>query len=251
VPAALRPSVIAHRGSSSAAPENTLAAFERAVSDGADLIEFDVRMSRDGVLVVIHDRRIFRTTGGAGRVRDLSLSSLVQLDAGGWFGSRFSGERIPTLEKVLDSVPPRVGFDIEVKTDGDRKRNGPVAAEIVRLLRAGGSRRSILVSSFDHGFLRTLHGIAPALSLGALYTAVRDFGVLPSRLCRRAGASTFICSRSQLRLRHCRDARQHGIAVVVYGVDRPEHLRRVLRLGVDSVITNVPREVRRMLEVGL
>jgi glycerophosphoryl diester phosphodiesterase len=221
------------------------------VSDGADLIEFDVRMSRDGVLVVLHDRRVARTTGASGRVRDLPLSSLRQLDAGGWFGPRFINEGIPTLEEVLVSVPLRVGLNIEVKTDGDRKRNGAVARELVRQLRTRGSGRRFLVSSFDHAFLRMLHTIAPELPLGVLYTAVRDFATLPSVLSRRTGATAFICSRSQLRRRHCRDAHSRGVAVLVYGVDRAEHLQRALHMGVDGVITNAPHEIRRMLEEGV
>jgi glycerophosphoryl diester phosphodiesterase len=251
VEGAARPLVIAHRGSSNAAPENTHAAFARAVSDGADLIEFDIRMSRDGVLVVFHDRRLVRTTDGSGRVRDLPLSALRPLDAGAWFGRQFAGERIPTLEEVLESVPLRVGLNVEVKTDGDRRRNDAVAGELVRQLRARGGARRVLVSSFDHGVLRTLHTIAPDLPLGVLYTAVRDFGTPPSVLCRRAGATVFICSRSQLRRRHCAEARSRGTAVLVYGVDRPEQLRHVLRMGVDGVITNTPHEIRRMLEEGV
>jgi glycerophosphoryl diester phosphodiesterase len=166
-------------------------------------------------------------------------------------GRRFMGERIPTLEEVLSSVPLSVGLNIEVKTDGDRKRNSAIAAELVRELRAQGSGRRVLLSSFDHAFLKTLHARAPELPIGVLYAAVRDFGALPSTLCRRAGAMTFICSRNQLRRRYCRDARSHGIAVCIYGVDRPEHLRRAVRMGVDGVITNTPQEVRRMLEEGV
>src|SRR6056297_841327 len=91
----------AHRGASAVAPENTLAAFTAALQAGADGIELDVHLTRDGVPVVMHDETVDRTTNGSGRIRDLSHAEIDDLDAGSWFGPRWRGEKIPTLEKVL------------------------------------------------------------------------------------------------------------------------------------------------------
>src|SRR5512132_2317510 len=113
----------AHRGSSGNAPENTLAAFRLAAKVGVDMIELDVRLTADRHLVVFHDRRLGRTVRGSGPVWMKTLAELRDLDAGSWFGHRFRRERIPTLHEVFHAVPRSVGINIEVKTDGDSRRN--------------------------------------------------------------------------------------------------------------------------------
>jgi glycerophosphoryl diester phosphodiesterase len=212
------------------------------------MIELDVRMTQDGFLVVIHDRRVARMTGKKGEVRSLTLADLRQLDFGRRFGREFAGEKIPTLAEVFGAVPTRVGINIEVKTDGDRPRMRVMAQELCRLLGAEPGRRRIIVSSFDHRFLRVFHADCPEVPLGALYMTVRDFGRPPSILCRRTGASTFICSRSQIRLRYVQEAQRHGITVFVYGVERSGEATAMLRYGVDGVMTNSPARIRRILE---
>src|SRR5512140_205883 len=114
-----RPLLVAHRGSSGTAPENTMAAFRKAIAAGVDMIELDVRMSKDYHLIVLHDSTVRRTTNGPGRVCGMSLQELKSLDAGSWFGPRFRGEQIPTLREVMELLPARVGLNSEVKTDGD------------------------------------------------------------------------------------------------------------------------------------
>ena len=106
---------IAHRGASALAPENTIAAFERAVELGADVIELDLHMSQDGELVVIHDDTLDRTTDGSGPVHHRSLGELMRLDAGRWFGEGFAGQRIPRLDEVLDRFAGKVPLALEIK----------------------------------------------------------------------------------------------------------------------------------------
>jgi len=111
--------VIAHRGASGHAPENTLAAFKRALALGATFIETDLQLSRDARFVAIHDDTVNRTTNGQGKVHDLSLADLRRLDAGSWFGSEFTGERIPTLEEILEFAKKHdVVFYLELKPGG-------------------------------------------------------------------------------------------------------------------------------------
>src|SRR5207244_1992987 len=111
--------VIAHRGASGHAPENTMAAFRKAVAQGATFIETDLQLSRDAHFVAIHDGTVNRTTNGRGSVHDLTLVELRELDAGSWFGSEFSGERIPTLEEILQfSKKNDVVFYLEMKPSG-------------------------------------------------------------------------------------------------------------------------------------
>lgn len=224
-----------------------MAAFRMAVAAGADMIEFDVRMTRDFELVVHHDRSLGRTSDGSGRIWDLTLAEVQAVDAGSWHSRKFAGERIPTLRDVLDGIPVSVGLNIEVKTDGDRRREVALPESILLHVREARRESSVIISSFDHPFLRRLHRLDPSLRLGALCVPVRDGLRSPSQIARRTGASVFICSRTQLRTRHMRDARAAGLAVAVYGVNTPADLAPAVRAGVDAVITDNPARILRAL----
>jgi len=241
--------IVAHRGSSGSAPENTLAAFRQAVKAGVDMIELDVRLTADRHLVVFHDRRLGRTAEGSGPIWTKTLAELRDLDAGSWFSRRFRRERIPTLHDVFRTVPRKVGINVEVKTDGDPRKIAGLEEVLLDAIRPEAGERTILVSSFNHVLLRRLHKHAPQLKLGALYMPVRDVTKRPSGLARRLGVSAFVCSRTQLRRRFVRNARCHGVAVFVYGVNTARHVARACRFGVDAIITDFPEKmVRRQIE---
>lgn len=145
--------VVAHRGSVREAPENTLAAIEKGIENGADLIETDVRETSDGHLVVIHDATVDRTTDGSGRVAEMTLAELKQLDAGSWFDPRFKGERIPTLDEALDAMEGRALPDIDFK--------GGTPEKLVEALRRRELSGKVTVASeFPHQLLKILD-IAP------------------------------------------------------------------------------------------
>ena len=158
---------IAHRGASSAAPPNTLAAFEKAVELGADGIEFDVHLSADGVPVVIHDFTVDGTTDGSGRVAEMTLAQLEQLDAGSSFDPAFAGERIPTLVQVLETCGNRLLLNIELK-DLSLRDSGLERAVIAQVEQRGLGNRVIL-SSFNPFSLRRAKKIAPRIPVGLLY----------------------------------------------------------------------------------
>ncbi|MEK6570557.1 MAG: glycerophosphodiester phosphodiesterase family protein [Bacteroidota bacterium] len=123
--------VVAHRGCSGRAPENTVAAFEMALEFGADMIECDVRLTKDDEVVVFHDRTLNRTTDGGGPVEERTLEDLKKLDAGSWFSRRFSGERIPTLNEVLCLLEGRAFLNIELKADSRKRRSHVLLEERV------------------------------------------------------------------------------------------------------------------------
>ena len=239
------PLLIAHRGSSGEAPENTIAAFRLAVEQGADMLELDVRMTRDGELVVLHDRTLRRTTDGSGSVYAWTLKELKKLDAGSWFDPGFAGERIPTLREVLNMLPPRVGLNIEVKTDGQPRF--PIERTLVKILNEEAPASGIFISSFDHRFLRRLHALAPELELGALLIPVRDSARSPASLHRSLGIRWIVCSGSWLRKRFIARAHEGGLSVCCYTVNTERQLARAVRFGIDAVISNFPSRVRRML----
>ena len=149
--------VMAHRGFSGKAPENTLAAFRKAIEIGSDFIELDVRFSKDGHLVVFHDDTLERTTNGKGKVADFSLQELKGLDAGSWFGPSFSGEKIPTLREVLAQAKGRILVNIELKK-GDQ---GPytmmdLSDRALEEVQRAGMEKEVLFSSFDLAALKRI-----------------------------------------------------------------------------------------------
>ncbi len=142
-----RPLNFAHRGASHEAPANTLAAFLLAVDLGADGIEFDVHLSKDGHAVVIHDFDVSATTDGQGLVRAKTLAELKELDAGSWFDPVFAGQRIPTLQEVIDAVGHRLLLNIELKTSG--WGDGGLAAKVTHIVEQNGLVDRVILSSFN------------------------------------------------------------------------------------------------------
>jgi glycerophosphoryl diester phosphodiesterase len=239
------PYIIAHRGLSAKAPENTLAAFSRAAgTDGIDLVELDVRLSRDEEVIVLHDRTLQRTSTGNGPARNYRLAEIQAFDAGSWFHPSFSGERIPTLQAVLSSVGDRVMVNIEIKSDWlHREPKGLLEDRVMNVVRACGMVDRVLVSSFDHRLIANLKQRSPEARTGILYNLYRDFGRRPSALAAHTGAEVFVCARHELRPALVRDAHEHGLAVYVYTLDAPSDVRSVLALGVDGILSNGADEV--------
>lgn len=234
------PSVIAHRGASSEAPENTLAAYRRALEIGVDAVEIDVHLSADAELVVIHESTLDRTTDGHGLVKDFPLAALRRLDAGRWFDARFAGERIPTLEEALD-VLRSVRVIIEIK-------NGPIyyegiAARAAETVRATG-HRAVTVSSFDHPVLRELRSVAPDLETAILFMSRP---IDPVRLARDAGAGVLHPNWMWVTPDMIDAAHAAGLRVEAWTVDEPAHQAHVVSLGVDGIITNYAARLRALL----
>jgi glycerophosphoryl diester phosphodiesterase len=243
-----RPLVVAHRGASGSAPENTMAAFRKAAMEGADMIELDVRLTKDFHIVVHHDRSVRRTTGGKGNIWNLNLQQLRALDAGSWFHQRFQRECIPTLREAMEFLlPTRVNLNIEVKTDGDPRKRTHFEECVILIIMEKRFEERVLVSSFDHKFLGRLRELFPDIKTGALYHPVRDVRKKPSTLCSRIGASVFICSHTQLHRRMIDDARSHKLQLATYGVNTPQQFDKVISLGVDAVVTDWPGKMMKRL----
>lgn len=225
----------AHRGASAGAPENTLAAFRRALAAGADGIELDVHLSRDGVPVVIHDDTLERTTDGTGRVAAHPLDRLQSLDAGAWFASRFAGEPLPTLQAALHLLAGRVRLDLEVK---DARAGMAVLDLLDRFPQA-----DAVVSSFDHGLLARLRRAAPALPLAVL--ADRDWHLALGRasVLRACAFHPRADLVGRPLLAACR--RRH-LPVFAWTVDDPARALTLARIGIDGLFTNDPGLLRQV-----
>ena len=231
----------AHRGARAEAPENTLAAFQRALDLKAHSIELDVHPAADGTLVVLHDDTLDRTTDGAGPVAALNLRDLRKLDAGAKFHADFAGERIPTLGEVMGRVAPtRTLLNIEIKRPPAGMR---VAEGVVQLLRHYGKAERYVVSSFDLNALLSVRRLAPEVPL-ALIGGAAD--VLARA--RALRLPWIHCSHSSLTVELVRQAQADGIHVGVWTVNDPAQARHWAEHGVERIITDDPRAI---LALGL
>jgi glycerophosphoryl diester phosphodiesterase len=226
--------VIAHRGASGHAPENTLAAFKRAVALGASFIETDLQLSRDARFVAIHDDTVNRTTNGQGKVHDLTLADLRRLDAGSWFGSEFSGERIPTLEEILEfSKRHDAVFYLELKPTGSW---GGEHALIGALRQTGEIARTIVIS-FDAGILEALRRIEPTLMTGLLFEGQLD---QPLERAVEIGARQLAVRGDLVTPALLAQARKRDLQVVCWTVNQPAHMRMLIEAGVDGIMSDYP-----------
>jgi glycerophosphoryl diester phosphodiesterase len=234
---------IGHRGASARAPENTLASFETAIGDGADGLEFDVRLTRDGVPIVLHDATVDRTTSGRGTVAALDLARIRRLDAGSWFAPRFRGERVPTLAETLDLACGRCGVNIELKIEtGDAMRLARAVANVV----AGARFRGwMVISSFSRPALIATRAAMPRARLGWLASRSAR-GLRPTD--KRLSLWSF---HPHLRLatpRRLRLAHRLKLRVLVWPVNDTRAARRLAAAGVDGVMTDDPARLRAGIE---
>jgi len=231
---------IAHRGASGYAPENTFAAFRRAIALGAGFIETDLQLSRDARLVAIHDASVNRTTNGQGAVHDMTLAELRRLDAGSWFGSEFAGERIPTIEEILEFANKHdVVFYLEMKPSGSW---GGEHALISALRDSREIARTVIIS-FDPAILATVRKIEPTLMTGLLFE-----GHIPNPLDKaiEIGARQLAVRGDLVTPRLLKEARGHDLQVVCWTVNHPGHMRLLVQAGVDGIISDYPD---RLLEL--
>jgi glycerophosphoryl diester phosphodiesterase len=232
--------LLAHRGNSAVAPENTLPAFSSAIALGVDLVELDYLHSADGVPVVFHDETLDRCTdavalwGG----HDIPLASrtaaeLGRLDAGGWFSPGFAGTRLPTLEQALSLICRESRCMVE--------RKGGDAATCVALLRRLDVMDRVVVTAFDWAFLAECRDLAPELTLGAL----GDEPLTVESLDRAAasGASIVGWGDGWISREHVAVAHGRGLRVWIWTVDDPGRARQLIGFGVDGLITNAPATV--------
>lgn len=228
------------------APENTLPAFKQAVDLGADGVELDVRLSRDGVPVVIHDAWVNKTTDGTGPVRSKRLVELRELDAGGYFSARFSGTLIPTLDEVLEEVGPHLLINIELKGKGPDSKL--VEAVVDSVTRHGMASR-VMFSSFDLLLLRQARRLAPNIPLGYLYVSdllfpqAREW-LAGSIVGRHEAHHPHFLSVDE---RYVAWARNSRCRIHVWTVNHIEDIRRMCVLGVDMIMSDYPERVRDVL----
>ena len=250
----IQPDTLAHRGGAAMAPENTHAAFAYGRDIGADVIETDVQLSADGVPVLVHDRTLTRTTNAAAvfparsscRVGDFTWAELQRLDAGGWYHANFAGERIPRLEALVDYADQGAGFDIELKNPADSPGLEQVVADVLaadarwdKVARRG----DLVVTSFDLDSLAAFHALRPDLPVAGVGRVPADDETLAQHA---AWMSSWVTNYRFLHDTDVTRLKTAGLDVVAYTVNNVEDMEQMIDLGVDGVLTDVPRVLQHV-----
>jgi len=245
-----QPLILGHRGAAALAPENTLTAFARAMNDGADGIEFDVRLTGDGVPVVIHDSTLKRTASIDRAVSEVVSADLQRIDVGAWFGteSRYKGELLPKLSQVFEFFAGK-DATLYLEMKGEASDREKLAQSVVATIQQYEFMEHTVVLSFDHSAVKSVKAIDSRIRTAALFgPRLRSPAAMfrPSKILTAASA----CGADELALHHrlvTRDlvtrAKQSGFALVVWTVDDPKWIARAQSLGLKALITNDPAKM--------
>jgi glycerophosphoryl diester phosphodiesterase len=214
---------VGHRGAAGHAPENTLASVEKAISLGADLVEVDVQRTSDGHLVIIHDKRVDRTTNGTGVVSEMSLRALRELDAG-------AGQRIPTVEELLQTAHGRVGLILELKIKG-------LAEQVCKSVHLSGFTGQVIYASFMRDEGRSIKEADPRAMTMALFGRLPHDPVMAALKAKAThiGFSYLTITKSLVETCH-----QRGLVAFAYTVNDQRDIKYVMSLGVDGIVSDFP-----------
>lgn len=233
--------VTAHRGGAFTAPENTLAAFERAIEQGADWIELDVQQTADGVLVVMHDSSLKRTTGVDRECRDLTYAEIARLDNGSWFDPAFAGERVCTLEEALSLCKGKVRVNVEVKPDG---HGGDLERKTVEVVNACGMRDQVAIASISYDSLARVKEVDPTMP--TLFNMTIAYGRISDIECvDYFSVDDFFVTQSLVN-----DVHRAGKTIYAWTVNDPSNMLRLAACGVDGLVTDDVAQARALADNG-
>lgn len=233
----------AHRGASGYYPENTMLAFEKAIEMGCSGIETDVHLTKDGVLVLCHDERLDRTTNGTGYIADYKYKELQNLDAGIWFGRKFKGLKIPSLDLMLECLGNKnIFINFELKNSEIEYKN--LEGLIIKKIYASNMQERTIISSFNHYSIMKCKSLDSKIKLGFLY----DFQLYkPGDYGRIAGIDAMHPNFKTLNEEVVENIKRNGLMINTYTVDDEEDMRSMLELGVDGIFTNYPDRLNKII----
>lgn len=230
------PLVFGHRGARAYAPMNTIASFELALAQGADGVELDVRLTRDGEMVIMHDDRIDATTDGEGFVHDFTLAEIQALDAGSWFNDSFRGARVPTLDEVFEVIGKRTRINVEIKAETADETE--IEAKVADAIRRHKLSHSIIVSSFNPLTLGRFRAVMPEVPIGFLYAP--DTPPILFDLIAELPHEARNPYYEQIDAELMAWAKREGYRVNTWTVNDPAKAVELTAMGVDCIITDNP-----------
>lgn len=234
----------AHRGASAVCPENTMAAFRKALELGATGIETDVQMTKDGKLVLIHDESVKRTTNGQGLVKDYTLEEIQQLDAGFWFHEQFRGEHLPSLEELLQLTKERETI-VNIELKNGIIQYPELEEKVIAMVRSFGMEDRIVISSFNHYSLVKCKSIASEIRTGILYME----GLYQAwEYAKTARADALHANKYAVLPEWVEEAKASGIVYHPFTVNDPEEMKRLIAAKVAGIITDYPDRLHQLLQ---
>lgn len=231
--------VTAHRGASGLAPENTMSAMLRAIQEKSDLAELDVQETSDGVIILLHDNTLLRTAGLEKNIWEMDFASLDGIDVGAWFKPEFRGEPIPTLEAVIDSVQGKMKLNIELKMNGHEKM---LEERVLKIIEDKDFEDQCIVTSFKFEAIDKVKALNPKIKAGYIFSKMQEETDVFS-----ANVDLLSVNYKILNLEFVEKAHARNKEVHVWTVDDPDEMKRLIDLGVDSIITNRPDILRGIL----
>lgn len=233
-----QPLIIAHRGASGSAPENTLASFRQAMEIGSDFIELDIHLSKDGELIVMHDETVNRTTNGKGKIKNLTLEQIKNLDAGSWFGNEFKGLVVPTLDEVFQLSNGKIKLLIEVK--GNPKKYPGIEKKLIDKIYKYYSKDWCIVQSFEEEFLNNIHKMDSTIPLHQLIVG-KIFPLKIPVFILAVNPNYHFVSVKKVEKLHLQNKK-----IFVWTVNEEKKMQKLISMGVDGIITNYPGKLKKV-----
>lgn len=226
--------IFAHRGYSGKFPENTMVAFKAVLDYEIEGVELDVHMTKDGQLVVIHDKKVNRTTNGKGYVSEMKLDEIKQLDAGSWFNPLFKGERIPTLEEVLKLYQHK-NLRVNIELKSEELPYCGMDMKVVKLVEELGMSKQVILSSFDHETLYRISQVAPQLEIAPLLS---NLIISPWKYTKDLSASAMHISGYYMQRQAAIKAIEQGAIIRVYTINTKDHFKMCQKANVAAIFTD-------------
>ncbi|MBS4537091.1 glycerophosphodiester phosphodiesterase [Clostridium sp. D2Q-11] len=231
-----QPLIYAHRGASAYAPENTMAAFKKAIELNADGIEIDVQMSKDGHLIICHDEKVDRTTNGKGYIKDINLKDLKLLDAGFKFSSNFIGEKIPTLIELMELIKDNnMVLNIELKNNVIDYKG--IEQKVIDTIKQYNMENRIIISSFNHNSLYKVKDIDSTIKTGVLYSKKLKN---PITYAKNIKADAIHPSYKRLNRFVIAKAKKENIEINTFTVNIRDYMKLLIDIKIDGIITDYP-----------
>lgn len=240
----MSPMIIAHRGASGYAPENTMASFQMAQKLGSQGIELDVQLTKDGVPVVIHDELLDRTTNLCGQVSTYTWEELRQADAGSWMGEAWREEKVPALEEVLDAFS---GMFLNIELKNSVVSHPGLEEKVISLITRYCDLANVILSSFNPQSVQRIKQLAPEISTGFLYETEPEhtsaIGFAVELLADAVHPDYQLLTEEKVYTFH-----EHGLLVNTWTVNDPEEMKKMVRMGVNGIITNYPDRLKELID---
>lgn len=234
--------ITAHRGSSSTAPENTKSSVLRAIKDGAGYAEIDVQMSADGIVVVYHDRTL-KKLGNPGAIDELNYSEIINSDAGQWFDNIYTGERVPTLDEILDIAQNKIKLNIELKMYNPSSK---LPDAVVSLLENHGFVNSSIVTSFDRKAIERIKEKNPNIKTGLIVKSQKQVNLT----FLNSDINIISVKSSAVNSKFMQKTAKYNKEVHVWTVNDEKEMNRMLKAGVTSIITDYPEKLIKLMMIN-